>query len=165
MACPRRFDAWRGAAAMSISMRADRRDWGGPRSIHGHPRRPFLQPEGSSMNYVDGFVLAVPAANREAYLEQAHSAAQVFKENGALHVVECWEDDVPEGKLTSFPMAVQRKEGEAVVFAWIVWPSREVRDKGMKASMEDPRLNCNPDKLPFDGRRMIFGGFQTVVDH
>jgi len=77
------------------------------------------------MNYVDGFVAAVPTANRETYKEHAEAAAVVFKEHGALKVVECWEDDVPEGKLTSFPMAVKRKDDEAVVFSWILWPSRK----------------------------------------
>ena len=76
------------------------------------------------MNYVDGFVIAVPTANRDSYVRHAQAAAAVFKEYGALAVVECWGDDVPEGKLTSFPMAVQRKADETVVFSWITWPSR-----------------------------------------
>jgi uncharacterized protein YbaA (DUF1428 family) len=116
------------------------------------------------MAYIDGFVAAVPIENRETYLEHARAAAVVFKEHGALKVVECWEDDVPEGKLTSFPMAVKRKEGEAVIFAWIAWPSRQVRDEGMKASMADPRLNPADNPMPFDGQRMIFGGFEVLLD-
>ena len=116
------------------------------------------------MNYIDGFVLAVPTAKKEAYLRQAQTAAAVFKENGALSVVECWGDDVPEGKLTSFTMAVQRKDDEAVVFSWITWPSRAARDAGMKRSMEDPRLKAQFDSMPFDGKRMIYGGFQVIVD-
>ena len=116
------------------------------------------------MNYVDGFVLAVPVANRDLYKRQAEIAAVVFKENGALSVVECWGDDVPEGKLTSFTMAVQRKDDEAVVFSWIVWPSRKVRDEGMKRSMEDKRLEEGMNTMAFDGKRMIFGGFQVIVD-
>lgn len=80
------------------------------------------------MTYVDGFVAAVPAANRNAYRKHAEAAAAVFKEYGALTVVECWGDDVPEGKLTSFTMAVQRKDDETVVFSWITWPSRQARD-------------------------------------
>ena len=91
------------------------------------------------MNYVDGFVAAVPTANRELYRKHAEVAAAVFKEHGAITVVECWGDDVPEGKLTSFPMAVQRKPDETVVFSWIVWPSRQVRDAGWEKSMPDPR--------------------------
>lgn len=77
------------------------------------------------MAYVDGFVAAVPTANREIYREHAETAARVFKEHGALQVVECWGDDVPEGKLTSFPMAVQRKDDETVVYSWVTWPSRQ----------------------------------------
>ena len=100
------------------------------------------------MNYVDGFVLAVPTANREKYLRHAQTAAAVFKENGALQVVECWGNDVPEGKVTSFPMAVQRKDDETVVFSWITWPSRAVRDEGMKNVMADPRLNPRPTRCP-----------------
>jgi uncharacterized protein YbaA (DUF1428 family) len=116
------------------------------------------------MAYVDGFVLAVPTANRELYTKHADVAAQVFKENGALSVVEAWGDDVPEGKVTSFSMAVKRKEDEAVVFSWIVWPSRQARDEGMKKSMEDPRLHTEGNVMPFDGQRMIFGGFEVIVE-
>jgi uncharacterized protein YbaA (DUF1428 family) len=90
------------------------------------------------MTYVDGFVAAVPTANREIYKNHAKAAAVVFKEHGALKVVECWEVDVPEGKLTSFPMAVKRKDDEAVVFSWILWPSRNVRDEGMKEGHGGP---------------------------
>ena len=116
------------------------------------------------MNYVDGFVIAVPTAKREAYLQMAQDASAVFKDYGALKVVECWGDDVPEGKVTSFPMAVQRKPDETVVFSWIVWPSRQVRDEGMKKVMEDPRMKFDPATMPFDGQRMIFGGFQIIVE-
>jgi len=114
------------------------------------------------MNYIDGFVLAVPTAKRETYRQLAEQAAAVFKDHGALAVVECWGDDVPEGKLTSFTMAVQRKDDETVVFSWITWPSRAVRDEGMKKAMDDPRINMKD--MPFDGQRMIFGGFQVIVD-
>lgn len=117
------------------------------------------------MNYVDGFVIAVPEANRDAYLKVANDAAQVFRDHGALRVVECWGDDVPEGKVTSFPMAVKREPGETVVFSWIEWPSREVRDEGLKRSMADPRMQrMDPKSMPFDGMRVIFGGFRTIVD-
>jgi uncharacterized protein YbaA (DUF1428 family) len=98
------------------------------------------------MTYVDGFVAAVPTANREIYKKHAEAAAVVFKEHGALKHLECWGDDVPDGKITSFPMAVKRKDDETVVFSWIIWPSREVRDQGMKKVMADPRLQ--PDKNP-----------------
>ncbi|MBA2960549.1 MULTISPECIES: DUF1428 domain-containing protein [Ramlibacter] len=115
------------------------------------------------MNYVDGSVIAVPTAKKEHYRGVAQKASTVFKDNGALSVVECWGDDVPEGKVTSFPMAVQRKPDETVVFSWIVWPSRAVRDVGMKKAMEDPRLKEGMDPMPFDGQRMIFGGFEVIV--
>src|ERR1700760_4566516 len=104
------------------------------------------------MSYVDGFIAAVPTANREGFLRHAKALATVFKEFGALEVVECWGDDVPEGKLTSFPLAVQRKADETVVFSWIVWPSRAVRDEGMKRCMADPRMNPQTNPMPFDGQ-------------
>ena len=115
------------------------------------------------MEYVDGFIVPVPTDKREVYRALAETASAVFKENGALSVVECWGDDVPEGKLTSFTMAVQRQPDEAVVFSWITWPSKEVRDAGTKAVMEDPRMDCYADGMPFDGKRMIFGGFRVLV--
>ena len=116
------------------------------------------------MTYVDGFVVAVPTANREAYRKHAESAATVFKEHGALKLVECWGDDVPEGKVTSFPMAVKRKDDETVVFSWVLWPSREVRDEGMKAVMADSRIQPDVNPMPFDGTRLIYGGFEVIVD-
>jgi uncharacterized protein YbaA (DUF1428 family) len=85
----------------------------------------------------------------------------LFKECGALKVVECWGDDVPEGKLTSFPMAVKCEENETVVFSWIVWPSREVRDRGNQMAMADPRMQ---QEMPFDGKRLIYGGFEIIVE-
>lgn len=88
----------------------------------------------------------------------------VFKEYGALKVVECWGDDVPDGKVTSFPMAVQKKDDETVVFSWIAWPSRETRDAGMKKMMEDPRMQPDSNPMPFDGKRLIYGGFNVLVD-
>ncbi|EIM18413.1 DUF1428 domain-containing protein [Pseudomonas chlororaphis] len=116
------------------------------------------------MSYVDGCVLAVPTANREAFKQHAETAAKVFKEFGALSVVDCWGDDVPEGKLTSFPMAVKFKAEETVVFSWIIWPSREIRDAGMQKAMEDPRLKPDACPMPFDGQRMIYGGFKMLVN-
>jgi uncharacterized protein YbaA (DUF1428 family) len=116
------------------------------------------------MNYVDGFVLAVPAANREAYRELAEKAFPIFKEHGAIGLTECWGDDVPDGKVTSFPMAVKCKPDEVVVFAWVVWPSRAVRDAGMEKVRQDPRMG-DIGEMPFDGMRMIYGGFQVIVEH
>ncbi len=114
--------------------------------------------------YIDGFVLAVPTANRERFRAHAAEAALVFKEHGALEVVECWGEDVPDGKVTSFHMAVKRQPDETVVFSWIAWPSKEVRDAGMKKVMEDPRLQPDRNPMPFDGTRMIFGGFRPIVE-
>lgn len=115
------------------------------------------------MTYVDGFVIAVPTANRAAYQKIAEDAAVVFKEYGALKVVECWGDDVPDGKLTSFPMAVKREENETVVFSWITWSSRQARDEGNQKAMADPRMQ-QTGEMPFDGKRMIFGGFEMIVE-
>src|ERR1041384_3271241 len=100
------------------------------------------------MPYIDGFVVAVPTVNKEKYKKYAEEAAVVFKEYGALKLVECWGDDVPEGKITSFPMAVQRKDDESVVFSWIVWPSRAVRDEGMRKTMADARLQSDHNPMP-----------------
>lgn len=116
------------------------------------------------MTYVDGFVAAVPTGNREKFRKHADDAAAVFKEHGALKVVECWGDDVPEGEVTSFPMAVKRTADETVIFSWILWPSKEVRDVAMKKVMEDPRLQPDTNPMPFDGKRMIYGGFEVIVE-
>ena len=116
------------------------------------------------MTYVDGYVIPVPTAKKADYLALAKTAAPIFKENGALTVVECWGDDVPDGKVTSFPMAVKKTDDETVVFSWITWPSREVRDAGMKAVMEDPRMDMDMAQMPFDGKRMIFAGFEAIVE-
>ena len=116
------------------------------------------------MTYVDGFVAAVPTANREKYRKHAEEAAKVFEEHGALKVVECWGDDVPDGKVTSFPMAVQRKDDETVVFAWAVYESRAERDRIVDAVMKDPRMQMDASTMPFDGKRMFWGGFETLVE-
>ena len=114
------------------------------------------------MKYIDGFVAAVPTDKQKEYLKHAKDAAAIFRQCGALDVVETWGDDVPDGKLTSFPMAVQRKPDETVVFSWVTWPSRAARDEGMKKFMEDPRLQNM--QMPFDGKRMIYGGFQVILE-
>ena len=116
------------------------------------------------MPYTDGFVCAVPTANKEKYVAHAKLAAGVFKDHGALQVVECWGNDVPEGKLTSFTMAVQRKDDESVVFSWITWPSKAVRDLAWEKVMQDPRLSSETNPMPFDGKRLIYGGFDMVVE-
>ncbi|MFN3937253.1 MAG: DUF1428 domain-containing protein [Gemmobacter sp.] len=116
------------------------------------------------MHYVDGFVAAVPDGNREAYRAHAQTAAAVFREHGALQVVECWGDDVPDGKLTSFPMAVKCQPGETVVFSWILWPSREVRNAAWEKARTDPRFADGAMEMPFDGKRLIYGGFRMILD-
>ncbi len=117
------------------------------------------------MPYVDGYVLAVPRKNKSDYIRLAEAAAAVFKDHGASSVVENWADDVPDGELTSLPLAVKCQEDEDVVFSWIVWPSREARDAGNKAAMQDARFEeWDPKQMPFDGKRMIFGGFTTIVE-
>ena len=116
------------------------------------------------MKYVEGFVAAVPASNKEAYRKHAAVAAPLFKEFGATRVVECWGDDVPEGKLTDFRGAVKAKEGEIVVFSWIEYPSKDVRDAANKKIMADPRMKAMGEQMPFDGKRMIFGGFAPILD-
>jgi uncharacterized protein YbaA (DUF1428 family) len=116
------------------------------------------------MSYVDGFVAAVPTANRDTYRAHAEKAAAIFREYGALRCVECWGDDVPEGQVTSFTMAVKRADDEAVVFAWIEWPSKEARDAGWAKIMADPRMQPGAEAMPFDGKRMIYGGFSPIVD-
>jgi uncharacterized protein YbaA (DUF1428 family) len=115
------------------------------------------------MHYVDGFVTPVPTDKKAEYLEHAVKFAELFKKHGALKVAENWGDDVPEGKLTSFTMAVKREDTESVVFSWITWPSREVRDAGWKTIMEEPAMQSGATP-PFDGKRMIYGGFQTILE-
>ena len=117
------------------------------------------------MIYIDGFLAPVLASTtREAYALFAEKAAPIFKEHGAIRVVEGWADDVPDGKVTDFRRAVQAKVGETVVFSWIEWPDKATRDAGMKKVMEDPRMQPGDEPMPFDGPRMVFGGFQAVVD-
>lgn len=116
------------------------------------------------MSYVDGFVIAVPKANRDAFIKHALAADGVFIKHGALRVVECWEDDVPDGKLTDFRRAVQATADEIVAFSWIEWPDKATRDAAMPKIMQDPMADPKNNPIPFDGKRMIFGGFTTVVD-
>lgn len=116
------------------------------------------------MAYVDGFVAAVPNANRDAFIEHATVAAEIFKECGALRVVECWAEDVPDGEVTSFPLAVKCGEDESVVFSWIEWPDKDTRNAGFAKMMEDSRMDPATNPMPFDGKRMIFGGFVPVFE-
>jgi uncharacterized protein YbaA (DUF1428 family) len=116
------------------------------------------------MPYVDGFVMAVRNDRKEEYRKLATTAAAVFREHGATRVIEAWADDVPEGKVTSFPMAVKLEPDEAVVFSWIEWPSREARDEGNAKVMADPRMQMEGKEMPFSMERMIYGGFAPIVD-
>jgi uncharacterized protein YbaA (DUF1428 family) len=115
------------------------------------------------MSYVQGFVIPVPFGNKEAYREMAEKAAPIFMEYGAHQIVECWGEDVPEGKVTDFRGAVKAEEGENIVFSWIIWPSREVCDAAAAKMMADERMK--PDgEMPFNGQRMIYGGFSPIMD-
>lgn len=116
------------------------------------------------MSYVDGYVIAVPTANKEAYKKTSLITADVLKEYGALKLIECWGDDVPEGKLTSFPIAVKLEPNETVVFSWVVWPDRQARDTGTEKAMADPRMQPGVKDMPYDGSRMIYGGFEVLID-
>jgi uncharacterized protein YbaA (DUF1428 family) len=114
------------------------------------------------MAYVDDFVLAVPKNNLEAYKAMARKCEPIWREYGAIDYVECVGDDTPYGEVTSFPRAVLAKEDEIVIFSWIIYPSKEVRDACNKAVMKDPRLDGMKD-MPFDGKRMIYGGFAPFL--
>lgn len=117
------------------------------------------------MTYIDGFVLAVPTANRERFRGMAARIAKVFIDHGALRVIENWGDDVPKGEVTDLYRAVQAKEDETVVFSFIEWPSKEARDKGNDAVAADPRTVQAPEELNLmDPKRMIYGGFVPIVD-
>jgi uncharacterized protein YbaA (DUF1428 family) len=116
------------------------------------------------MAYIDGYIVPVPKANRESYRQMATTVAPVFKEAGALKVVETWGDDVPKGKTTDFYMAVKCGEDENVVFSWITWPDKATRDAGMAKAMADPRMQSSGGSDVFDGKRMIFGGFEVLLD-
>jgi uncharacterized protein YbaA (DUF1428 family) len=119
------------------------------------------------MAYIDGFVIAVPTANKDKFIKHANEADGMFMELGALRILECWGDDVPDGQLTDFRRAVQAKDDETVVFSWIEWPDKATRDAAFAKMHEmmktDPRMNPEKNPMPFDGKRMIFGGFAPVV--
>mgnify|MGYP002778498508 CR=1 FL=1 len=118
--------------------------------------------------YIDGFVIPVPAENRQAFIDHAATADAMFIEMGALRVVECWGDDVPEGKQTDFRRAVDATAGESIVFSWIEWPDKATRDAAyatmMSEDFNDPRMDQAKNPMPFDGKRLIYGGFVPVVD-
>lgn len=120
------------------------------------------------MSYIDGFVIAVPRDNRQKFIDHASIADPMFIEHGALRVIECWGDDVPDGETTDFRRAVKAEADEEVVFSWIEWPDKATRDACFSVMMaegfDDPRMNTESNPMPFDGARMIFGGFMPVVD-
>ena len=116
------------------------------------------------MPYIDGFVIAVPTANRQKFIDHAREIEVMFLEYGATRVVEGWGDDVPDGKVTDFRRAVQATAEESVAFSWVEWPDRQTRDAAMKKMMDDPRMGPSAKPMPFDGKRMIFGGFEAVVE-
>jgi len=119
------------------------------------------------MSYIDGFVIAVPTANRDKFIKHANEIDAIFMELGALRILECWGDDVPDGKLTDFRRSVQATADETVAFSWIEWPDKATRDAAFVRMQEmmktDPRMNPEQNPVPFDGKRMIFGGFVPVV--
>ncbi|MEJ1938917.1 DUF1428 family protein [Nostoc sp. NIES-2111] len=116
------------------------------------------------MSYVDGFIVPVPKDKVDAYKALAAKAGEIWKEHGALAYVECLADDVPYGEVTSFPRAVQVQDGETVAFSWIVYRSRASRDEVVAKVMADERLKAGMQGVPFDGKRMIFGGFSPFLE-
>ncbi len=136
----------------------------GKRMIFGGFAPLVDEAKGGDTRYVDGILLPVPAGNKEAYRELASRSAAVFQDHGATRVVDAWGDDVPDGKVTDFKGAVMAKGDEKVVFSWIEWPSKEARDEGWKKVMADERMQANMSSMPFDGRRMIYGGFSPILD-
>lgn len=112
--------------------------------------------------YIDGFVAAVPKENKQKYIDHLNEVVTFFKEYGATRIVENWGDDVPQGKVTDFYGAVKAKENEVIVFSWVEWPSKDIRNSGMEKMMNDERMKTI--EFPFDGQRLIFGGFETIFD-
>lgn len=119
---------------------------------------------GGAMGYADGYVLPVPDGNKDAYRALAEKASQVFRDHGATRVVEAWGDDVPDGKVTDFARAAHKQDGETVVFSWVEWPNKEARVTGWEKVMADERMQPDGTEVPFDGKRMIYGGFAPIVE-
>lgn len=119
--------------------------------------------KGKYMGYVEGFLLAIPESNKSKYLKMAEEVAQIFKKHGALRVVECWGQDIPDGKLTDFKRSVKLESGENVVFSWVMWPDKKTRDEGSK-KVHDDVVKMEQKEMPFDGKRMVWGGFEILYD-
>lgn len=120
------------------------------------------------MAYIDGFIIAVPTANKQKFIDHANGADSIFIEFGATRVLECWQDDIAHGKQTDFFRAVDAREDESVVFSWIEWPDKATRDAAMARMMDesnpDPRLDPEKNPMPFDGMRMVYGGFTPIIE-
>src|SRR5262249_48190696 len=151
---------------LSNDRRLARHGNGGHRGSASHPSlagRAARLRRRSEMTYVDGFVIAVPRSNKQKFIDHARVIDSVFLELGATRVLECWQDDVPDGKVTDFRRAVQAGDDEAVVFSWVEWPDKATRDLAMSRTNDlmktDDRINPEKNPMPFDGKRMIFGGF------
>ena len=114
------------------------------------------------MSYVTGFLTPVPVANKAAYIASAKQGWEKFKRYGALSMTECWGEDVPDGKVTSFPLAVKKKDDEVVVFSWLIWPDKKAADDAWAKMMEDPAMKDM--QMPFDGQRMMWGGFSPIFE-
>ena len=115
------------------------------------------------MSYIQGFVIAVPKANKQAYIDAARKAAELFKEYGALRVVESWSETIPDGQVTDFKRAVLAQDGEAIVFSWIEWPDKQTHEAATDRMFSDARWKDMP-AMPFDGKRMIWGEFEQIFD-
>jgi uncharacterized protein YbaA (DUF1428 family) len=126
----------------------------------------LVQQRRDVVSYIDGFVVPVPAGNKAAYRAMAEQTLVLFREFGATRVVECWGDDVPDGNVTDFKGAVKADGDEVVVFSWVEWPDKATRDAGQTKMMEDPRMKAMMENsaVPFDGKRMIYGGFEVLLD-
>ncbi|MBA3446386.1 MAG: DUF1428 domain-containing protein [Pseudaminobacter sp.] len=136
----------------------------GQRMIYGG-FSPFVdEGAGGRMGYADGYLVPVPAGNKEAYRDMAQKVAAVFRDYGATRVVEAWGDDVPDGKVTDYKGAVKAKGDEKIVYSWVEWPSKEARDAAWPKMMEDERMKPDFENMPFDGQRMVYGGFSPILD-
>ena len=145
--------------AMAASMPFD-----GSRMIYAGFQAEVEEGSAARTGYVDGFILPVSPAKKDAYFAMARSASAAFRENGATRVVETWGDDVPTGQKTDFARAAHATGDEVVVYSWVEWPDKATRDAGMPKVMADPRMQPSPADMPFDGKRMIYGGFTTILD-